>query len=172
MKKPADNKTPGNHDANGGPGGRSAYNSVRRERYQNDPAYRRKAVDRERERYRESSPNFISRDFGGNAGKARKFATPRKVYDEDDKLLTVAVLSVPEIAEFLNVEAKVFRKWVGDSKFPESSKRSKCGRTFYTMAEANALAVVMRRHFVGRSSFRPTDTSAINDLFKAYEALQ
>jgi hypothetical protein len=149
-----------------------SYNDVRRERYQNDPAYREKAKERERQRYQRVAPSFVAHDFGSNAGKARKFAIPRKMYSEDDTLLTVAVLAVNDMALFLNVASKVFRKWVWDGKFPDSNKRSKCGRTVYTINEANALAAVMRKHFKGRAAFRPTDTEAIEELREAYDALQ
>jgi hypothetical protein len=147
------------------------YNAVRREKYQSDPAYRARVIERERERYREVT-GHEPRGFGQDAGRAKEFATGKKMWTEDDAIITVATLSVDEMARFLGTTSKILSEWIRTEKFPEPNKRSKCGKRVFTIREANALAEVLRKGLRGRSAFRPTDTEVMEELHAVYDGLQ
>lgn len=148
------------------------YNKIRNERYQNDPEYRERVIEQERERYKRRHPDRADKGFGENAGRARDYAQPLKVLDENDEVSTLPALSVENMANFLNSPAKVLRDWIRSGKFPEPNKKSKCGKRIYTIDEANALAVVLNKHLGDRAAFRPTDTDAIEELNATYNAIQ
>jgi hypothetical protein len=147
-----------------------AYNAVRKARYQSDPEYRAKIIEREREKYREAT-GVTPRGFGDNAGAAKDFASQKKLI-VGERFVTALVLSIDEMSTFLNVTPKILNHWIRTEKFPDTSKKSKCGKRVFTLKEANALAKILRDDLSGRSAFRPTDTVTIEKLFNTYESLQ
>lgn len=148
------------------------YQSVRRERYQNDPDYRAKLVEQERERYRQKNSGFEPNEFGANAGRARDFASSLKVETVDGRIITMAVLTITNLAEFLNTTYKVICSWIKTEKFPEPNKLSKCHKRIYTVAEANALSAIFKKSMKGRAALRPTDDDVIEALHDAFQQLQ
>lgn len=148
------------------------YNAKRRAKYAQDSRYRRSVIQRERRRYAQISDTFQSHDFGSNAGRAREFSSPKKMLTEDDEIVEMSVLTVPEMAEFIGSTQRDMGKWIRTGKFPEPNKKSKCGKRVFTLKEANALAQVMKDNMAGRASFRQTDTTTIRLLHDTYESMQ
>lgn len=147
------------------------YNKERKERYRADAAYRAEIIQRERDRYREANPHSAPKQLGAEAGRASAYATGKRMYNVNDEIVTVATLSLAEMAEFLGTTSKILSQWVRTGKFPEPNKRSKCGKRVYTIREANLLALVLKEELTERSAFRPTDTAAIERLASAYKSL-
>lgn len=147
------------------------YNAVRKARYQSDPEYRAKIIEREREKYREAT-GVIPKGFGENTGRANQFASGKKMWTEDGNLITVSTLSIEEMATFLNTTSKILNEWIRSEKFPCPNKRSKCGKRVFTLKEANTLSGIIYSGLSGRSAFRPTDVAVIQELFEAFDNLQ
>jgi hypothetical protein len=147
------------------------YNAERKKRYNADPAYREEIIQRERDRYREANPDSAPKQLGAEAGNASAYATGKKMYNVNDEIVTVATLSLSEMAEFLGTTPKILSQWIRVGKFPEPNKRSKCGKRVFTIREANLLALILKEELMERSAFRPTDTAAMERLAKAYKSL-
>jgi hypothetical protein len=147
------------------------YNEVRKARYNSDPEYRAKIIEREREKYREVTGGS-TKQIGGNSGQAAQYATGKKMWTEDESIITVATLSVEQMATFLNVTAKILNAWIRSEKFPCPNKRSKCGKRVFTIKEANALSQCLHSGLAGRASFRPTDAEVTEQLFAIFDGLQ
>lgn len=147
------------------------YNEVRKARYNSDPEYRAKIIEREREKYR-GATGGSAKQLGGNTGQAVQYASAKSMWAEDDSIITVTSLSVEEMATFLNVTAKILNAWIRSEKFPCPSKRSKCGKRVFSVKEANALSKCIHDGLEGRASFRPTDSDVTEQLFAIFDGLQ
>jgi hypothetical protein len=143
------------------------YQEVRRERYRSDPAYRKSVVERERERYKATRPDYEEKGFGTRAGRAGDFAAPRMV--KQGKLLgSMECLSIPQMAEFIGVVPKVLNGWITSGKFPRPRHSDENGLRIFTVGEANKLASVLKAGLEGRRAFRTTDTALIMKLHGAF----
>ncbi len=130
------------------------YLKVRKKRYHEDAAYRQKLIERDRANYREANPDFQPKDFGSKAGRAAKAS---KTFP--------GFLTIGEMAEFVGVVPKVLSGWIQNGKFPRPAKTPKGSiQRVYTIAQADALALVMKNGLKGRAAFRATDTDIIMRL--------
>lgn len=134
------------------------YLNKRRERYAKDPAYREKIINAERSRYKNTNPSFRAKEFGVDAGKASAYAKVNPKY-----------LTLDEIARFIGVVPKVLSIWISTSKFPEPTNILSTGQKCYTIAQANAVAFVLKEDLEGRAAFRTTDVSTIQRVWDAID---
>lgn len=145
------------------------YLKKRKERYENDPEYRRKCIRRSRRTYR-SGKNFKPKGFGKNAGKAAQFAVPMKM-NVGKTTRTKNVLPIDAMAEFIGIVPKVLSGWIEANKFPRPTHKTVEGQRVFTIQEANALAAVLKNGLADRAAFRATDKVVIVTLHETMEQL-
>lgn len=129
------------------------YLEVRRARYKQDSEYRKKVIDRDRKYYRENN-DFVPKNFGANAGRAAEFTVSSK-----------EGLNQKEMAEFIGVNDKVFKSWVAKGKFPAPTFFLSVD-FYYTVKQANELALAMSKNLYNRGAFRSSDVELIALLRK------
>jgi len=128
------------------------YLEVRRRRYKEDAEYRRKSIERDRDYYRNSTDNFVPKNFGAMAGSAIRFSADGS-----------GILTLKEMASFLGIRPKVLQQWIDSEKFPVVAYMG--GKPAYPEKIANQLALILRDGLYNRGAFRSTDTEVIKKLF-------
>lgn len=130
------------------------YLEVRRARYNKDPEYRKKIIERDRNYYRENN-DFVPKNFGANAGRALEFTVTNS-----------NGLNVTEMAEFIGVKDKILKAWILHKKFPAPPIFWNID-FYYTLKQANDLAGIISNGLYNRGAFRTTDTEVIAALRRA-----
>lgn len=152
------------------------WNERRRERYENDPEYRKKAIMRARKTYREKH-GVEMKDCSSNLDNLGQIGTIRPVV-LGKKTVDRLSFNVAEMGEVLGRSAVSLYHWFSNDQFPKPvfetgfTGGGNLNCKVYTEQEVIALVEVYSEHQSRKAYFRKTDTDTINRLHSAVKKLR
>jgi len=141
----------------------------KRERYQNDTAFREHLKDYERTRYREQHAVNV-RDCSSSLKRLTDFGEKRTVID-GSRRKTIVTFSTDEIAEAIEYHPTRVRQWQGAGKFPKPKLQVEASKLcVYTLKQARMIVSTMARHQETNQYLRDDHTETIALLHRAMHA--
>jgi hypothetical protein len=151
-------------------------NARRRQRYQEDPAYRQGVLQRARQAQfgtRRAAGFEVSEgeDCRRNIPMLDAAAQTRDIEQDGVALGSAKAVTVDELAQALNRDPQVLYRWMGKGMLPRPVFEARNGRNrlqaVFTLAEARAIVTVFGEHQETSLYFRSTHTGTIHRINQA-----
>lgn len=155
-------------------------NARRRERYQNDPAYRAKAITQVRTSYRKSREDagleVRDEDCRQNIKRIHEFGLIRELRVDEERTVRMLTFASKELARCLDRNPQVVYRWISSGLVPGPVNKARNTRNrweqVYTPDEVRAIMNVFGEHQQTSQYFRSYHTETRDKMVAALEVVR